>query len=130
MKKAPRQPFSVRLDLEESKTLRALAAAYQLSLSEYSEELIFFALRSRAYKAKAKELAASRSPAPAPPSGPRARSAAPRDSITVRVEASDHATLKALADRFGVSLVEFAEELISFSLHSRTYKAKINVLPD
>jgi hypothetical protein len=118
----------VRLDIEEAETLRALAEFYEKSLSEYAEELIFFALRSRAYKAKSKELHEAPKPLPAPE--PRPRSSAPRAPITVRMEATDVGTLKDVAERFGMIMVEFAEELITFSLHSRTYKAKINALPD
>lgn len=128
IKKVPRQPFSVRLDIEEAETLRALAEFYEKSLSEYAEELIFFALRSRAYKDRAKELLEAPKPLPVPESRPR--SSAPRAPITVRMKAIDVATLKAVAERFGMIMVEFAEELITFSLHSRTYKAKINALPD
>lgn len=124
-RKKPRQPFSVRLDTDPAHMLRSLASADKVSISDYAEELIFFAFRSRAFAIKAKAVADH----PAPKMPPRPRSTVPRVSITVRLQGVDKAMLQAVAERFGMSLGAFVEELITFSLSSRTYKAKLAALP-
>lgn len=126
IRKKPRQPLSIRLDTDLDRAFRALTAAAGVSLSDCAEELIFFALRSRAYANKAKALADNPAPVPAP----RQKSSGPRFSVTVRLQIVDLATLQTVAERFGMTPVAFAEELIAFSLNSRTYKAKLAALPD
>lgn len=125
IRKKRRQSFSVRLDTDPALMLRSLASADNVSISDSAEELIFFAFRSRAYAIKGKAVADH----PAPKMPPRPRSAVPRASITVRLQGVDKAMLQAVAERFGMPLVAFVEELITFSLSSRTYKAKLAALP-